>query len=279
MDIRRAALAFSALSQETRIGLLDRLRRAGPEGLAAGELAAALGVRPSTLSFHLAALEQAQLIRGSRRGRQLIYAAHAPGLRELVGTVAELCGGEADGWSERIRALLDEPAVPVLAPAFNVLFLCQHNSARSIIAEAILAAIGSGRFRGYSAGPQPAAAPLPQVIELLRARGHDVATLRSKSWDEFGRETSARMDFVITLCDMQDGQPGPDLGGAVPGLWLLPDPTRFAGSARERSALLGELYAGLRRRLERFCRLPLATMDRATAKLRLDQLGGMAATG
>ncbi|WP_374443537.1 metalloregulator ArsR/SmtB family transcription factor [Stella sp.] len=278
MDARHAALAFSALSQETRIGLLDRLRRAGSAGLAAGELGAALEVRPSTLSFHLAALEQAQLIRGTRRGRQLIYTAHAPGLRGLVRSLAELCGDD-DAWGERIRALLDEPAAPALAPSFNVLFLCRHNSARSIMAEAILAGIGGGRFRGYSAGPDPAPAPLPQVIDLLRAHGHDVATLRSKSWAEFARETSARMDFVITLCDMPDDTPGPDLGSPVAGLWLLPDPTRFAGSQRERSALLAELYAGLRRRLERFCRLPLAAMDRATAKLRLDQLGGLATTG
>ena len=140
-----------------------------------------------------------------------------------------------------------------MTPAFNVLFLCTHNSARSIMAEAILAKVGGDRFRAYSAGSDPVAAPIPEVIAKLRALGHDVPGLRSKSWNEFTGPDAPRMDFVITLCDTLDGQVCPDFGDvAVTGAWPLPDPAKFTGSDVERATLLNELYAGLRRRIEIF---------------------------
>ncbi len=276
MEHRDAAAAFAALSQERRIRLVERLVAAGGSGLAAGEIAAALDVAPSTLSFHLAALEQAGLIDARRRGRQLIYAARPAGLRRLLRFAAALCaGGDAEA-GRRLDALFpDWPVAGGLVPAFDVLFLCRHNSARSIMAEAILDAVGRGRFRAHSAGPQPAAAPLPPVVDLLARHGHDVARLRSKPWSEFA---GGRMDFVITLCDMADGPPPPGFAGQpLAALWLLPDPTRFAGTAAERQALLQELYRGIRGRLDRFCRLPLAALDRAAAQAWLDEIGDLAA--
>jgi arsenate reductase len=162
-----------------------------------------------------------------------------------------------------------------MTPAFNVLFLCTHNSARSIIAEALLEKIGSNRFKAYSAGPEPLPEPLPAVMEKLHAFGHDVAKLRSKSWTEFLGPSAPRMDFVITLCDTPDGQICPDFGElAVTGAWPLPDPTKFTGSPVERSAMLNELYASLRRRIEIFTSLPFASLDRMAIKARLDELGG-----
>ena len=267
MDHRAAAAAFAALSQERRVALVERLVGAGADGLAAGEIAQALDVRPSTLSFHLAALEAADLVVARRDGRRLIYAARQSGLAELARHAAALCpGGMPDA----------EPAPGRgLQPAFDVLFLCRHNSARSIMAEAMLEAVGQGRFRAHSAGPTPAGAPLPPVIDLLRAHGHAVEGLRSKSWSEFA---DARMDLVLTLCDMAEAPPAPGrLGEGVHGLWLLPDPAAFRGTAPERLALLKELYRGLRSRLERLCRLPLAGMDRAAIAARLNDIGDPAA--
>lgn len=159
-------------------------------------------------------------------------------------------------------------------PAFNVLFLCTHNSARSIIAEALLDNIGKGRFNAYSAGSDPAARPLPEVIDRLKAMGHDVSRLRCKSWNEFTGPNAPRMDFVIALCDTLDGQVCPDLGEKfVTAAWPLPDPAKFIGSSAERTTLLNELYAMIRRRLEIFCSLPFASLDRLAVKARLDEIG------
>ena len=249
----------------------------GPSGLPAGEIAARLSVPASTLSFHLAALERAGLTQSTRQGRQVVHAVRIAGLRRLLGFLTEsCCGGRPELCGDIARLL---PALPDeekgMMPAFNVLFLCTHNSARSIIAEALLQKLGAGRFRAYSAGSEPIAAPLPEVIEKLRTFGHDVSGLRSKSWNEFLGPSAPRMDFVITLCDTPEGQACPDFGDVVvTGAWPLPDPAKFTGSAVERSSLLNELYASLRRRIEIFTALPFASLDRMAMKRRLDEIGG-----
>lgn len=161
-----------------------------------------------------------------------------------------------------------------MTPAFNVLFLCTKNSGRSIIAEAILQKIGQGRFNAYSAGSAPADAPIPEVLEKLTSLGHDVAQLRSKSWDTFTGPSAPQMDFVIALCDTLDGQLCPDFGArAVTGAWPLPDPAKFSGNAAERSTMLNELYASLHRRISIFTSLPFAALDRIAARARLDEIG------
>lgn len=157
---------------------------------------------------------------------------------------------------------------------YNILFLCTGNSARSIMAEAILTKIGGSRFRAYSAGSEPASAPRPAVLEKLRALGHDTQALHSKSWHDFTGPNAPRMDFVITLCDIVEGQVCPDFGGLpVTGAWPLPDPAKFTGPPAEQSALLNELYASLRRRIEIFTALPFASLDRLAMKARLDEIG------
>ena len=119
-----------------------------------------------------------------------------------------------------------------MTAAFNVLFLCTHNSARSIMAEALLDKIGKGKFRAYSAGSDPGPGPMPEVLERLTVLGHDVSRLRSKSWNEFTGPDAPRMDFVIALCDTLEGQVCPDFGDtAVTAAWPLPDPAKFTGSA------------------------------------------------
>jgi ArsR family transcriptional regulator, arsenate/arsenite/antimonite-responsive transcriptional repressor / arsenate reductase (thioredoxin) len=276
MEMPEAIAAFAALSQETRLELMRLLLAEGATGLPAGAIALRLSVPPSTLSFHLAALERAGLTQSTRQGRQIVHAPRVAGLRQLLSFLTETCcGGQPELCGDLARLLpLDREEEKGMIPAFNVLFLCTHNSARSIMAEALLQAIGGSQFRAYSAGSEPIAAPLPEVIEKLRAFRHDVSSLRSKSWNEFAGPSAPRMDFVITLCDMPEGQVCPEFGGvAVTGAWPLPDPAKFTGSDVERAALLNELYAGLRRRIEIFTSLPFATLDRAAIKARLDELG------
>lgn len=275
MEIKQAASGFAALSQETRINLVRLLAGKSPAGMAAGEIAAELGQAPSTLSFHLAALEQAGLITSVRQGRQMIYTARLAGLRGLFGFLTETCcNGRPDLCADIARLLPDDvEGVRGMTPAFNVLFLCTHNSARSIMAEAILEKVGQGKFRAYSAGSEPATKPMPEVVDRLRTIGHDVSKLRCKSWNEFMRPDAPRMDFIITLCDTPHGQVCPDFGDTiVTAAWPFPDPAKFTGSAAERTVLLSELYGMIRRRLEIFTSLPFASLDTLALKARLDEL-------
>ena len=277
MESSQAAIAFGALAQETRLDLLRLLIGEGASGLPAGDIGARLGVPASTLSFHLAALERAGLTQATRQGRQIVHAVRIAGLRALLGFLTETCCGGRPELCGDIASLL--PSLPdedkFMTPAFNVLFLCTHNAARSILAEAILRKIGAGRFQAYSAGSMPVAEPNPEVVAKLQALGHDTAQLRSKSWNEFTGPAAPRLDFIIALCDTLEGQDCPDFGPVgVTAAWPLPDPAKFTASPVERATMLNELYASLHRRIEIFIALPFASLDRLAIKARLDELGG-----
>lgn len=271
-----AAACFDALGQPTRLGLMRALLAAEPNGLAAGEVADALGVPHSTLSFHLRTLEGVGLIGVTRQGRSLIYAAQMARLREIVAFLAEACCGGDPARCGDLGRLLDQAMgdATVTPHVFNVLFLCTRNSARSVMAEAILGKLGQDRFRAFSAGSDPSpGGPMPEVLSHLKAMGHDLAGLRSKSWDEFTGPQAPRIDFAIALCDTLNGQACPDFGDTViTAAWPLPDPAKFTGSPAERATLLNELYAALHRRLAIFAALPIATLDRMALKARLDEL-------
>ena len=276
MEITDAARIFAALGQESRLGVLRLLLAAGPNGLPAGELADRLGMPASTTSFHLSALERTGLITATRQGRQIIYAVRIFALRELLVFLTEACCGGRPGLCGDLAGFLPAPREErsSMTPAFNVLFLCTRNSARSIMAEAILTRYGGDWFRAYSAGSDPSPAPMPEVLEMLRAVGHDVSGLHSKSWHLFTGPDAPRLDFVIALCDTLDGQICPDFGDkAVTGSWSLPDPAKFTGEGAERAAMLNELYSGLYRRIMIFINLPFAKLDGMAARARLDEIG------
>jgi arsenate reductase len=270
VEIDDVAFAFAAMGQGTRLQLLRALLAAGPGGLPAGAIASQLGVPPSTLSFHLRALEQAGLVGATRQARNLVYAARTDRLHALLGFLAEACCGGAG----RPVSLGFQESPLMQPPVFNVLFLCTHNAARSIMAEAILATVGAGRFAASSAGSDPSpSGPLPEVLAQLKALGHDVSRLRSKSWSSFTGPDASPMDFVIALCDTLAGQVCPDFGETtITAAWPLPDPAKFSGSTAERATLLNELYAGLRRRIEIFTSLPFPSLDRMALKARIDEL-------
>jgi arsenate reductase len=276
MEANQVAAAFVALGQETRLKLMRLLLAAGPSGLPAGEIAARLAVPASTLSFHLKALEGAGLIAATRQGRSLIYAAQVARLRALVAFLAEACCGGDPARCGDLHRLFDSDGetARMEKPVFTVLFLCTRNSARSVMAEAILNRIGEGRFRAVSAGSAPSeTGPLPEVLSQLKALGHDVSALRSKSWEAFTGPGAPRFDFVIALCDTLAGQACPDFGDTtITAAWPLPDPAKFTGSAPERATLLNELYAALHRRLSIFTSLPFASLDRMALKARVDEL-------
>lgn len=276
MELKRAVAGFSALAQETRLDLMRLLTERGASGMAAGEIADALDQPPSTLSFHLAALEQAQLVQSVRRGRQLIYSVRFSGLRALLAFLTETCCGSRPELCGDLARLFpdDLPEEEPMTAAFNVLFLCTHNSARSLMAQAILEKVGRGKFNAYSAGSHPGRAPMPEVIAKLKALGHDVSGLHCKSWNQFTGADAPQMDFVITLCDTLHGQDCPDVGdNPITAAWPLPDPAKFKGTPAEHATMINELYGMIRRRLEIFINLPYASLDRLALKKRLAELG------
>lgn len=276
MESSEAAKIFATLSQETRLDLLRLLMGESPNGLPASDIASRLGVPSSTLSFHLAALERAGLTYSTRQGRQIRHAARIVGIRRLLGFLTVTCCGNRPQLCGDLVRLL--PPLPEknrgMCPAFNVLFLCTHNAARSIMAEAILQKCGGDRFHAYSAGSDPIAKPNPAVLKKLRAFGHDTTNLRSKSWEEFTGPNTPHMNFVITLCDTLIDKACPEFDKlTVTGAWPLPDPAKFTGNAAERATFLNEVYGSLRRRIEIFIALPFTSLDRLAMKARLDEIG------
>lgn len=146
---------------------------------------------------------------------------------------------------------------------YNVLFLCTGNSARSILAEAILNRIGAGRFHAYSAGSHPKGEVNPSALDLLKRLDHDVSQLRSKPWDEFVQPGAPRLDFVITVCDSAAGEVCPVWPGQpVTAHWGMPDPAATQGTPSQIALAFAEAYRMLDRRLSLFANLKMAGLDR-----------------
>jgi arsenate reductase (thioredoxin) len=157
---------------------------------------------------------------------------------------------------------------------YNVLFLCTHNSARSVIAESILNREGLGKFKAFSAGSQPSGTVHPYALDLLRNGRYDTGALRSKSWDEFAAAGAPQMDFVFTVCDDAANEICPVWPGQpMTAHWGVPDPSRAEGTEVEKRLAFAEAHRMLRRRIELFTSLPLQSIERLALKKKLDDIG------
>ena len=157
---------------------------------------------------------------------------------------------------------------------YNVLFLCTGNSARSIIAEAILNRAGRGRFKAFSAGSQPKGKINPRTLDLLRKFNYDVATLRSKSWAEFAKPGAPNLDFVFTVCDNAAGEACPLWPGQpITAHWGIPDPAAANGTEAEIALAFKDAYRMLNRRIDLFLALPIQKLDRLVLTTRLKEIG------
>lgn len=160
----------------------------------------------------------------------------------------------------------------------NVLFLCTHNSARSVIAECVLNRLGAGRFKAYSAGSMPSGNVHPLALEMLKRLNYDTSALRSKAWDEFAVAGAPELDFVFTVCDNAANEVCPVWPGQpVSAHWGLPDPSAVTGSLSERSYAFADTHRMLHQRIGIFVNLPLASLDALTLKTRLQEIGRMPA--
>ena len=159
---------------------------------------------------------------------------------------------------------------------YNVLFLCTGNSARSIIAEAILNKIGGGRFHAFSAGSQPKGQVNPNTIQLLEGLGYETSGLRSKSWNEFAKPGAPALDFVFTVCDNAAGETCPFWPGQpMTAHWGVPDPAEAKGAAAEIGLAFKDAYRMLHQRIAGFTSLPLRSLDQLSLLAKLKEIGRM----
>jgi protein-tyrosine-phosphatase len=169
------------------------------------------------------------------------------------------------------RAVADRP--------FNVLFLCTGNSARSIMAEALLNKLGAGKFRAFSAGSQPKGKVHPETIRLLQSLDYDTAGFRSKSWSEFADPGAPVLDFVFTVCDNAAGEACPFWPGQpMTGHWGISDPAEAQGSPAEIALAFKDAYRMLHQRIGVFTALPIESLDQLGLQSKLKEIGRMGAT-
>jgi len=158
--------------------------------------------------------------------------------------------------------------------AFNVLFLCTGNSARSILAEAYLNSAGKGRFKAYSAGSKPSGQVNPFALELLAKTRIDTAGLRSKNWDEFAAPGAPEMDFVFTVCDNAAAEPCPYWPGQpMTAHWGVADPAAVEGSDEDRRRAFSQAFSALSARINLLINLPMEKLDRLALQKRLREIG------
>jgi len=157
---------------------------------------------------------------------------------------------------------------------YHVLFLCTGNSARSILAEAVMNREGHGRFIAHSAGSRPTGTPNPFAISLLQREGFDTGFARSKSWDEFAAPGAPHLDFVFTVCDQAAAEECPYWPGQpMSAHWGLPDPAAVDGLDAVKALAFADTYRALVRRIQTFAALPLATLDKLAMQKRLTDIG------
>ncbi|PAP99636.1 arsenate reductase ArsC [Mesorhizobium mediterraneum] len=157
---------------------------------------------------------------------------------------------------------------------YNVLFLCNANSARSIMAEAILNRIGVGRFKAFSAGSRPKGKVNPYAVQLLESLNYDTSFARSKGWDEFAEPDAPEMHFIFTLCDSTANESCPIWPGhPMTALWSIPDPAKADGAEAELHLAFADAYRMLNNRISLFTNLPMGALDHLALQQHIDAIG------
>lgn len=254
---------LAALAHETRLEVFRLLMRRYPQAVPAGEIAAALGLKPNTASSYLTTLRHAGLVSQSRKGTFQLYQVRMPVVQRMFATML----GDF-GLNRPELAAPQTTLSPHVSPR-RVLFLCSHNSARSIMAEALLRRARPD-CEVFSAGTQPATAPHTAAIELLQAEGFDTDGLISKSVETYLDPDVAPMDLVITVCDsaanaMDVSWPGAPLHAH----WGVPDPLTPDASMRRVKAVFDQLH----RKVDALAGLPLNDIAATTLQSHLDDIG------
>ena len=272
--------SLSALAHEARLRVFRALVVAGHHGLTPGDLVDKLSIAPNTLSFHLKELSNAELVSQERQGRSVLYRAAIPTMNNLLAYLTEnCCEGVA---CMPMQALTPNPLTTVsvntmteMTKPLNILFLCTHNSARSILAEALLNDMSPLRFKAYSAGSRPRdnQQPNPLGLHVLQNAGVSTEGLRSKSWDEFATPDAPQMDLIITVCDNAAGEVCPIWPGhPATAHWGYPDPSEGEGTDEEKLEAFKQTMFMIRRRLEILTNLPHEKLQMSALQSTADEL-------
>lgn len=265
---------LSILGHPQRLAIFRLLMRRYPDRVPAGELANALGLKPSTLSAYLSALMQAGLVSQERVATSLRYAIDMAQVRHTVEYLLfDCCRGRR------------ELCLPALSPSatgdtpgsdrrYKVLFICTGNSARSIFAESVLRNEAGDRFEAYSAGTKPYSELNPVALDVLRQKGHDISILRAKNIAEFQGDGAPKFDFVFTVCDRAANEDCPAWAGQpVSAHWGMPDPVKAEGTVAQKSRAFQRAYGALHNRIKVFTALPVASLDRIALQKAVDDIG------
>ena len=277
MDTECAILALAALAQGTRLDAFKLLVRFEPNGLPAGEVARELAVPHNTMSAHLSILSRAGLVTAERRSRTIIYRADLATLRAMtLFLVKDCCQGRPELCASLIDDLMPccQRPPPMPERIYNVLFLCTGNSARSILAEAVLRETGAGRFQAFSAGSHPKDEVNTLALKELTHVGLPTEGLRSKSWDEFAAPGAPVMDFVFTVCDSAAGETCPVWPGQpITAHWGIEDPAEVEGSDLDQARAFTLALRYLKTRISLFLALPIAALDELSLQAKIREIG------
>ena len=258
---------LSTLGHPQRLSVFQLLMRRYPDHVPAGEISDALGIKGSTLSNYLSALQTADLIDQERSGTSLRYCINMATVQQMFdGLLVDCCRGRPD------LCLAPQPKPP--SRPYTVLFICTGNSARSIFAETILRDLGGDRFNVFSAGTKPYSELNPFALEVLGTKGHDTSQLRAKNVSEYMGPNAPDLDFVFTVCNQAANEECPAWDGQpISGHWGMPDPVKATGTDAEKSLAFQQAYGALRNRIEQFIALPITTLDRIALQKAVDTIG------
>ncbi len=266
---------LTTLGHPQRLALFRLLIRRYPDRVPAGELAGALGLKPSTLSAYLSALMQAGLVSQERAATSLRYAIDMDEVRRTFDYLLLDC---CRGRPELCLPVPLKGLETMTDRKYNVLFICTGNSARSIFAEAILRKEAGDRFNVHSAGTRPQSSLNPFALDVLRQNGHDISPLRSKTVAEFQGPDAPNFDFVFTVCNQAANEDCPAwTGQPVSAHWGMPDPVKAVGTEAERNLAFHQAYGALQNRIRAFAALPIAALDRISLQKAVDAIAGTGA--
>ncbi|MDX1742902.1 MAG: helix-turn-helix domain-containing protein [Ruegeria sp.] len=261
---------LAILGHPQRISVFRMLMRRFPDTVPAGELATELGIKPSTLSNYLNALQRSGLVTQERSGTSLLYSVEMKNVQQMLGFLLnDCCRGRPD-----ICMPLHQGKGTMTDRKFNVLFICVGNSARSIFAESLLRDLGGDRFNVFSAGTRPFSELNPFAVQVLADKGHDTSVLRSKNVSEFSGPDAPELDFVFTVCNKAANEECPAWEGQpISGHWGMEDPVKAEGTDAEKSLAFQRAYGALKRRIQAFTALPVESLDRIALQSAVDDIG------
>lgn len=269
-----ATSQLATLSHPQRLAIFRLLVRRYPAEVPAGEIASVLSFKANTTSVYLSALLNSELVSQRRKGTSLLYRANLQSAENLIQFLFnDCCRGRPDICLVKDTAEADRQTEKQCGK-HRVLFICTGNSARSILAEAVLRHEAGDKFEVHSAGAHPFSQINPYALAILKTRGIETAPLRAKNVAEFQNPDAPAFDFVFTVCDLAANEECPTWRGQpISAHWGLPDPVKATGTESEKRVAFQQTFEAVSNRVKAFSALPFGSLDRASLQKYVDEIG------